>query len=95
MSEAEFNPLIHEVNRLKICALLSCVKEMEFMALREEMQLSDSALSKHIKALEQAEFIQTVKRPFSGRTRKWIMMTQNGQHVYVSHIKALKDIVGE
>ena len=46
-----FDTLIHAPGRLQICAMLSAVDEAEFATVREQVEVSDSVLSKHLKAL--------------------------------------------
>lgn len=90
-----FSSLIHEPNRLRICGVLLAIDEIEFRALAEQMALSDSALSKHLKSLEQANFITQHKRNYLGRPRTWISMNETGRAAFLTHIKALKAIAGE
>ena len=90
-----FNSLIHEPNRLRICGVLLSIDEIDFRALAEQMMLSDSALSKHLKTLEQANFITQHKRNHLGRPRTWISMKESGRSAFLAHIKALKAIAGE
>ena len=90
-----FNSLIHEPNRLKICGVLFAIDAIEFRVLAEQMMLSDSALSKHLKSLEQADFITQHKRKRFGRPRTLISMNEPGRSAFLAHIEALKTITGE
>ena len=58
-----FDAVIHEPNRLRICALLVPHRAVEFAVLRDETGLSDSALSKHLKTLESVGHITLLKQP--------------------------------
>ena len=49
-----FDDVIHEPHRLRICAMLVPSTGTDFAAVRDEMGLSDSALSKHLKTLTRA-----------------------------------------
>ena len=51
MNKATFDTVIHAPNRLQICALLDSSKELEFQIIREQLDVSDSVLSKHLKAV--------------------------------------------
>ncbi len=93
MSNAHFDSLIHAPNRLQICALLSSTDSVEFKVIREQLDISDSALSKHLKVLEDANYIQLDKRLHYGRQRTWISFTQIGQKAFTEHVKALKEII--
>ena len=54
MTKATFDTVIHAPNRLQICALLDTTKELEFQIIKEQLEVSDSVLSKHLKVLEDA-----------------------------------------
>ena len=85
---------IHSPIRLQICALLSNVKELEFKVLREQLEISDSVLSKHIKQLNDAGYIVINKRTESGRQYTWISLNGSGVKAYKAHVTALKKIIG-
>lgn len=94
MSTGKFDPLIHAPNRLQICALLAPNDSVEFSALKEQLGVSDSVLSKHIKALEDADYIFPEKRLHNGRPRTWLSLTKQGHEAFAGHVVALKAIVG-
>ncbi|MGL5861551.1 MAG: transcriptional regulator, partial [Phycicoccus sp.] len=48
--------VIHAPVRLSIVAMLAGVDEAEFAAVRDEVEVSDSVLSKHVATLEQAGY---------------------------------------
>ena len=62
MKMPRFDTVIHAPNRLQICAFLSPLEEAEFQVLREELAVSDSVLSKHIKQLEEAGYVKQRKK---------------------------------
>ncbi|MCF2909426.1 transcriptional regulator [Pseudoalteromonas sp. DL2-H2.2] len=94
MAKACFDPLIHAHNRLQICALLESVAEMEFSVVKAQLSVSDSVLSKHVKALEQAGYITLSKRTSLARQRTWLSLTRDGELAYLGHVAALREIVG-
>ena len=85
---------IHSPIRLQICALLSNAKELEFKVLREQLEISDSVLSKHIKQLSDADYINIDKRTTNGRQYTWVSLNHKGSAAYKSHVAALKKIIG-
>lgn len=95
MTVGKFDQLIHAPNRLQICALLAPNESVEFSTLKLQLGVSDSVLSKHIKALEDAEYIFSVKRLQNGRPRTWLTLTKLGRDAFAGHVAALKAIVGE
>ena len=93
-TKTRIDPIIHAPNRLKICAMLTTVAEIEFKLLKEHLEISDSVLSKHLKALEEPCYIKLKKRSDLGRQRTWVSLTSTGREAFNIHIDALKEIVG-
>ena len=94
MKNASFDELIHAPNRLMICALLEPIDEMEFALLKEQLAVSDSVLSKHLKVLADANYLDVKKVTKDGRQRTWLSLSKTGADAYKAHAKALKIIVG-
>ena len=61
MKTPRFDTIIHAPNRLLICAFLAPLEEAEFQVLRDELGVSDSVLSKHIKQLEEVGYVKQRK----------------------------------
>ncbi len=87
-----FDPIIHPLNRLQICALLAPIDEMEFSLIREELQVSDSVLSKQLRYLEEAGYIQPRKANQGGRQRTWLSLTKTGKKAFAGHVRALQEV---
>lgn len=94
MSSQRFDEVIHAPNRLQICACLNSVAEIEFQALRELLDVSDSVLSKHLRVLEEAGYLDLSKRTANGRQRTWLALSGSGRKAYHAHVKQLKKILG-
>ncbi|TQV87238.1 transcriptional regulator [Aliikangiella coralliicola] len=94
MKGVGFDNLIHAPNRLQICAILAASAEIEFKVLRNELDVSDSVLSKHIKLLEEAGYVLLNKRADFGRQRTWLSLSSTGRAAFTEHVAALKQIVG-
>lgn len=90
MPIAKFNAVIHQPNRLQICALLVPLKDAEFQLLRDELGLSDSALSKHLKQLVREGYVEMRKSTINTRQRTWIGLTEDGRAAFAAHIEELK-----
>jgi len=79
--------------RLSIVAALSRADEIEFRILRDSIEISDSALSKQLAALEQASYV-TVRKGYLGkRPRTWLSVTAEGRGALRRHLAALTAIV--
>ena len=94
MNKATFDIVIHAPNRLQICALLDSTKELEFQIIREQLDVSDSVLSKHLKVLEDANYVQLSKKTEFTRQRTWVSLTTKGRKSFKLHLTALKRIIG-
>lgn len=92
MTRPAFDEIIHAPLRLQICALLSPLQEAEFAVLREELSVSDSVLSKHLRQLEEASYIAIRKQAANGRQRTWAALTQKGRRAFAGHVAELKRI---
>jgi DNA-binding MarR family transcriptional regulator len=89
-----FDELVHEPSRLQICGLLAPVVEARFATVREETGLTDSALSKHLKALEAAGYLETRKERTGARSTTVVRLTEVGRHAFCGHMAALQRLAG-
>jgi DNA-binding MarR family transcriptional regulator len=94
MNRTGFDEVIHAPNRLQICAYLASLSEIEFVTLRDFLGVSDSVLSKHLKLLADAGYLDMIKRAENGRQRTWIALNKDGRKAYQNHVRELKRIVG-
>jgi DNA-binding MarR family transcriptional regulator len=94
MKRNGFDEVIHAPNRLQICAYLASLSEIEFVTLRDFLGVSDSVLSKHLKLLADAGYLDVIKRAQNGRQRTWIALNKTGRRAYQNHVRELKRIVG-
>ena len=92
--EARFDALVHAPHRLQICAALDTVDQAEFALLRETLGVSDSVLSKQVKALEEAGYVKVTKGLVERRSRTWVAFTKAGRQAYRGHVAALKAMIG-
>jgi DNA-binding MarR family transcriptional regulator len=91
---ARFDELIHPSTRLSIVALLAAADWVDFAFIRDELDLSDSALSKQLSTLEEAGYVD-IERPLSERRRRVVArLTPTGRKAFHGHVAALREIVG-
>jgi DNA-binding MarR family transcriptional regulator len=90
------DPIIHQPVRLQIMAALTALPQdaqMEFVALRKMLGLSDGNLSVHLRKLEDAGYVQ-VEKAFVGRKpRTFIAATPTGRVAFDEHVQALQAII--
>jgi DNA-binding MarR family transcriptional regulator len=93
MTEPRFDELIHPSTRLSLVALLANADWAEFAFLRDELGLSDSALSKQLSTLEEAGYV-AIERPVKDRRRRVrARLTSDGRAAFAGHVAALQAIV--
>ncbi|WP_166789945.1 MULTISPECIES: transcriptional regulator [unclassified Cryobacterium] len=94
LSVQTLNPLIHELARLRICSALAATTALESRVLRDVADLSESALSKHLKRLTEAGYVkvQTGEPQGPGRPPAWISLTDIGRNAFVQHMAALNQM---
>ncbi|MER7015373.1 transcriptional regulator [Saccharopolyspora sp. NPDC000359] len=85
---------IHSPVRLSIMAVLVAVDQAEFRRVRDTVEVSDSALSKHVSTLESAGYVAVRKGQADGRPCTWLSATPLGHRAYESHLAALRAIIG-
>jgi DNA-binding MarR family transcriptional regulator len=89
-----FDHLIHAPVRLRVCAALDPVREVEFGALLTLLDISKSALSKHVAVLTEAGYVAQRRAVRDTRQRVWLRLTEAGRAAYRGHVSALQRIVG-
>jgi DNA-binding MarR family transcriptional regulator len=91
--EDGFDQVIHAPVRLRVCAALDPVREIEFGALLDMLGISKSALSKHVSVLADAGYVEQRRAVRDTRQRVWLRMTDTGRAAYQGHIAALRRII--
>lgn len=92
--EDGFDQVIHAPVRLRICAALDPVRDVEFGALITLLGISKSALSKHVSVLAETGYVTQRRGVRDARQRLWIGLTDTGRAAYRGHVAALHRIVG-
>ena len=89
-----FDAVIHPSPRLQICGLLAAVDTMEFATVRDQVDVSDSVLSKHVKQLEEAGYVRVSKATVASRQRTSLSLTRDGRRAFDAHVAELRRIAG-
>ncbi len=88
-----FDETIHAPNRLRICAFLDATTSTEFSVLRDVLGVADSVLSKHVKVLQDAGYVDVEKPTGRGRVKTWLSLTPAGKTAYARHVAALRALI--
>ncbi|GAB3423103.1 hypothetical protein GCM10027569_55510 [Flindersiella endophytica] len=69
--------------------------EIEYSAMLEILDISKSALSKHVATLADAGYVAQRRAVRDTRQRVWLSLTDAGRAAYERHIHALRQIIGD
>ncbi|MBL7778154.1 MAG: transcriptional regulator [Chitinophagales bacterium] len=79
--------------RLGIMSALMVNDSVDFLALKELLDVTDGNLASHVNALEKADYI-AVKKEFVGKkTRTSYVVTNLGRKEFVQHLNTLEKLV--
>ena len=92
-SPAEPDRLIHPPARLRLMTIVCSVDEIQFVTLRERLDVSDSVLSKHLTVLADAGYVQTRKGSHEGRRTTWVTAPRKGRRALQRHVAALREMI--
>lgn len=84
--------VIHAPVRFSIMATLQAVRRAEFSFVRDNVEITDSALSKQVSVLEKAGYVRVQKGYVGKRPRTWLSLTPDGTAAYRNHLAALTEI---
>ena len=71
---------------------LAGVEQIDFAALRNHLQVSDSVLSRQASQLEGLGIVAVRKGYIGKRPRTWFSLTPKGRKLWKSHLAALRAI---
>jgi DNA-binding MarR family transcriptional regulator len=84
---------VHQRVRLGILAVVSEATECTFAVLRNELDLTDGNLSRHLRVLEEAGLLQ-IRKGYEGRRPcTWLRLTTRGHAALRDEIAALERLV--
>src|SRR5687768_13507527 len=91
---AALNRIFHEPNRLSIVsALCNVTTGITFGELKEECNLTDGNLSRHLKALHAARVIRIKKSFVKSKPQTTIFLTDRGRDSFVEYLEALEEVL--
>jgi DNA-binding MarR family transcriptional regulator len=90
----QLDRVVHEPARLLLLALLSGVKEADFLYLQRETGLTKGNLSSHLDRLEQARYV-AVEKTFRGKIPLTILrLTPRGRLAFEQYRRQLNHLLG-
>ncbi|NYF97908.1 transcriptional regulator [Janibacter cremeus] len=85
-----FDPVVHQPHRLQICAILAPTRGLPFARIRDEVDLSDSALSKHLSSLEGEGYVVLSRQTVDARRSTRVELTEQGREALCGHVSELQ-----
>ena len=91
----ELDRVIHEPARLLVVALLSGVKEADFLWLLNESGLTKGNLSSHLGKLEEAGYVE-IEKTFRGKIPLTVArLTKPGRGAFEAYKKGMNGLLGK
>ena len=93
---AELNETIHQPVRLRIMATLVTLEqndEVDFIYLRDLLDVTDGNLGAHLRKLEEAGYITINKTFVERKPRTYVSATAEGRRIFREHVAALESIL--
>ncbi|TDC71685.1 transcriptional regulator [Actinomadura sp. GC306] len=87
------NDTVHHRTRLGIMTVLREIDRAEFGYLRDTLNLTDGNLSRHLRTLDEAGYIEIHKGYHGRRPRTWLSLTPEGSRALAEELAALRDLV--
>lgn len=93
MRQGGLNPTIHQPKRLAAMAVLAHAQDADFKFLRDHLQVSDSDLSKQMRALVEADYVSVTRRGRGRASVTTYRITKAGRTAYDAHRQALERLL--
>lgn len=81
--------------RLGIMSVLVVNSWVEFLEMKEHLQVTDGNLASHINALEGKNYIEVKKEFIGKKTKTSYKITKEGKTAFVQHINALEKLLNK
>jgi len=86
---------VHQRVRLGILTILATAGRADFTYLRDNLEVTDGNLGRHLEVLHQAGYVG-IEKTFEGRRpRTWVTITRAGRRALKDHILALRQMIDE
>ncbi|WP_347158732.1 winged helix-turn-helix domain-containing protein [Pontibacter chitinilyticus] len=79
--------------RLGIMSVLMVEDRVDFSTLKDTLQLTDGNLASHLRALEEADYLQVEKQFVGRKPNTTYQATPIGREAFNSHLDALEQLI--
>jgi DNA-binding MarR family transcriptional regulator len=90
---ATFDDTVHQRVRLGILTILAAAGRADFAYLRDNLEVTDGNLGRHLEVLNDAGYIEIAKVFEGRRPRTWVSITKPGRRALKTHIAALRQMI--
>ncbi len=98
MTEAELDPLIHVPARLRIMATLAALPDgdmLSFTRLQDQIALTPGNLLSHLRKLEGAHYVASVKTGKGKSSLTTVTLTSQGRQALEDYTTALRELLDD
>jgi len=92
---ANLNKAFENRVRLGIMSVLLVSDFVDFITLKEMLDVSDGNLASHITALEKAGYVLVEKKFVGKKPNTTYSVTKEGRHAFNEHLNALEKLLGK
>ncbi|MCE5315580.1 MAG: transcriptional regulator [Armatimonadota bacterium] len=89
----ELDPILESRMRVGILALLLNGDSVDFVHMRDRMQATDGNLARHLRRLEEADYVKMEKSFIGRRPCTSYVITDKGREALRNHVKTLGDLI--
>jgi len=79
--------------RLGIMSVLMVADQVDFVTLKEQLQVTDGNIASHISALENLAYIKVEKKFIGKKPNTTYSVTAQGKKAFKEHINALEKLI--
>jgi DNA-binding HxlR family transcriptional regulator len=90
---AHLNKAFESRIRLAVMSVLSVNESVTFNNMKELLEITDGNLASHLKALENLNYIISIKKFIGKKPNTSYQITKLGKHSFQEHIKALEALL--
>lgn len=88
----DLDELLGHPIRFSMMALLVAAERAEFSFVRDNVEVSDSVMSKQMSMLEDVGYVKVRKGFVGNRPRTWLSLTRRGRQAFERHMNAVHEI---
>jgi DNA-binding MarR family transcriptional regulator len=89
----QLNQAFESRARLRIMSVLMVQERLDFATLKDTLQLTDGNLASHLRALEEAAYLEVDKRFVNRKPNTTYAATPAGKQAFTQHLDAFEQLI--